>query len=209
MYCRQVDGQNSLALGAQNHVAHAHMWEEVFPLLDVHFLQLVPQHLYEQFLDNVLSALEMAGHFSLLGKQLTQYILLFFPKSTRRFRAQRYADRVIMPTISCLHKCTNLEELYLEKADAPVVTTYLLAHVLKFMNHLKIVALPKQCDDDVASILGINCPKLESVVLTGANVTNVGLSWLLCCRNLHTVIMQGQLRKPIALNFGISGKFFF
>ena len=107
------------------------------------------------------------------------------------FRAQRYADRVLMPTICCLHKCTNIEELYLEKADSPSITTYLLAHILKFTNHLKVLALPKQCDDDVASIMGINCPKLESVILTGTSVTNVGLSWLLCCKSLHTVIMPG------------------
>ena len=84
-------------------------------------------------------------------------------------------------------------KLYLERADGPGVTTYLLAHILKFLNGLRVLTLPKQCDDDVASILGINCPKLESVVLTGTGVTNVGLSWLLCCRNLHTIIMPGQL----------------
>ena len=50
-----------------------------------------------------------------------------------------------------------------------------------------------QCDDDVASIVGLNCPRLEGIVLTGTNVTNVGLSWLLCCRNLHTIIMQVRL----------------
>lgn len=37
-------------------------------------------------------------------------------------------------------------------------------------------------DDDVASIIGINCPRLESLVITGTNVTNSGLSWFLCCR---------------------------
>ena len=50
-----------------------------------------------------------------------------------------------------------------------------------------------QCDDDVASIVGLNCPRLEGIVLTGTNVTNVGLSWLLCCRNLHTIIMQVRM----------------
>lgn len=167
------------------------MWEAVFPLLDQHFFQLVPGHLYEQFLDHVLCALEVAGHYDYVGKQLMQYIILFFPKHTRRFRAQRYVDRVLMPTISCLIKCSQIEELYLEKADSPAITTYLLAHILKFMNRLRVLALPKQCDDDVASIVGINCPKLESVVLTGTAITNVGLSWLLCCRKLHTIIMQG------------------
>ena len=96
-----------------------------------------------------------------------------------------------MPTICCLHRCTNIEELYLEKADSPAITTYLLAHILKFLNHLKVLALPKQCDDDVASCVGINCPKLESIVLTGTNVSNVGLSWLVCCRQLHSVIIPG------------------
>lgn len=170
------------------------MWEEVFPLLDQHFFQLVPSHMYEQFLDSVLCALEVAGHFDNVGKQLTQYVILFFPKHMRRFRAQqRYNDRVMIPTICCLNKCSNLEELYLEKADSPNISTYLLAHILKFMNQLKVLSLPKQCDDDVASIIGINCPKLESIVLTGANMSNLGMSFLLCCKQLHTVIMQGEL----------------
>ena len=57
-----------------------------------------------------------------------------------------------------------------------------------------------QCDDDVASIVGLNCPRLEGIVLTGTNVTNVGLSWLLCCRNLHTIIMQVRLNpSPLVL----------
>ena len=57
-----------------------------------------------------------------------------------------------------------------------------------------------QCDDDVASIVGLNCPRLEGIVLTGTNVTNVGLSWLLCCRNLHTIIMQARLNpSPLVL----------
>ena len=93
-----------------------------------------------------------------------------------------------MPTICCLHKCNNLEELYIEKADSPAITTYLLAHTLKHLNGVRVLALPKQCDDDVASIIGINCPRLESVVLTGTNVTNTGLSWLLCCRSVLLII---------------------
>ena len=56
---------------------------------------------------------------------------------------------------------------------------------------LRVLALPKQCDDDVASVVGLNCPKLECIILTGTAVTNVGLSWLLCCRQLHTLIMPG------------------
>ena len=87
-----------------------------------------------------------------------------------------------MPTICCLYKCSNMEELYLEKADSGAITTYLLAHTLKHLNNLRVLALPKQCDDDVASIIGINCPRLESLILTGTNVTNTGLSWFLCCR---------------------------
>ena len=114
----------------------------------------------------------------------------------------RYNDRVLMPTICCLYKCSNLEELYLEMADSPAITTYLLAHTLKHLNCVRVLALPKQCnnspaldpncimviliitagDDDVASIIGINCPRLESLVITGTNVTNSGLSWFLCCR---------------------------
>lgn len=98
----------------------------------------------------------------------------------------------MMPTISCLHKCIHIEELYLEKAESPGVTTYLLAHILKFTREVKVLSLPKQCDDDVVSIIGINCKKLESIVLTDTNVTNAGLSWLLCCKSLHMVIMPGE-----------------
>jgi len=179
------------------------MWDEVFPLLDQHFFQLIPVHMYECFLDQVLCALEVAGHYDTIGKQLMQYITLFFPRHIKRFRAQRYADRVLIPSICCLHKSTALEELYLEKADSVAITTYLLAHTLKHLNNLRVLALPKQCDDDVASIIGINCPRLESIVITGTNLTNTGLSWLLCCRNLHTVIMpgffQGITPKGVAL----------
>ena len=65
------------------------MWDAVFPLLDAHFLQLIPTHLYEQFLDNVLSSLEVAGHYDANGKALMQYIILFFPKSSmRRFKVK-------------------------------------------------------------------------------------------------------------------------
>merc|ERR1711863_63481 len=95
-----------------------------------------------------------------------------------------------MPTICCLHKCVNLEELYLEKADSSGITSYLLAHILKFLIRLRVLALPKQCDDDVASVIGLNCPKLECIILTGTSVTNQGLSWLLCCRQLHTVLFH-------------------
>ena len=110
----------------------------------------------------------------------------------RRFKARRcYKDRVLMPTINCLLQCVNLEELYLEKADSPAITTYLLAHILKSLTRLRVLALPKQSDDDVASVVGLNCPKLECIILTGTAVTNVGLSWLLCCRQLHTLIMPG------------------
>ena len=39
------------------------------------------------------------------------------------------------------------------------ITTYLLAHTLKHLNQVRVLSLPKQCDDDVASIIGINCPR--------------------------------------------------
>ena len=39
------------------------------------------------------------------------------------------------------------------------ITTYLLAHTLKHLNQIRVLSLPKQCDDDVASIIGINCPR--------------------------------------------------
>jgi len=31
--------------------------------------------------------------------------------------------------------------------------------VLQHLNNIRVLALPKQCDDDVASIIGINCPR--------------------------------------------------
>lgn len=70
------------------------MWEEAFPLLDQHFFQLVPAHLYEQFLDDVLRALQFASSFDQTGQQLTQYIILFFPREMKRYRAQKYMDKV-------------------------------------------------------------------------------------------------------------------
>ena len=54
------------------------LWEDVFPLLDTNFLSLVPCHLYEEFLDNVLCALEVAGHYDSNGKNLMQYVITFF-----------------------------------------------------------------------------------------------------------------------------------
>lgn len=54
------------------------VWEDVFPLLDTNFLSLVPCHLYEEFLDNVLCALEVAGHYDSNGKNLMQYVITFF-----------------------------------------------------------------------------------------------------------------------------------
>ena len=157
------------------------------------FYSLVPCHLYAEFLDNVLCALEVAAHYDSNGKNLMQYVILFFPpRSMRSFKLRRcYKDRVLMPTISCLHKCVSLEELYLEKAESPAITTYLLAHIIKFLNRIRVLALPKQCDDDVASVIGLNCPKLECVILTGTSVTNGGLSWLMCCRQLNTLIIPG------------------
>ena len=53
------------------------LWEDVFPLLDTNFLSLVPCHLYEEFLDNVLCALEEAGHYDSNGKNLMQYVITF------------------------------------------------------------------------------------------------------------------------------------
>lgn len=147
-------------------------------------------------------ALEIAGRFDATGGQLPEYIYLFLPRCISRFRAQRYCDRVLIPTITCL-KCTpNLEELYLQKADSPAVTPYLLAYVLKSLGRLRVVALPRQSDDDVVAALGNNCPRLEAAVLTGTAVTNLGLAWLLCCRRLHTVVLRqapGVSPKGVAL----------
>ena len=78
------------------------MWEAVFPLLDAHFLQLVPAHLYEQFLDNVLSSLEVAGHYDANGKALMQYIILFFPKSSmRRFKVKKQYHPYQLCSLCC------------------------------------------------------------------------------------------------------------
>ena len=70
-----------------------------------------------------------------------RYVIFFFPpNSMRRFKARRcYKDRVLMPTICCLRQCVNLEELYLEKADSPAITTYLLAHILKFLTRNELI----------------------------------------------------------------------
>ena len=45
------------------------LWEAVFPSLDSHFLRLIPNHLYEEFLDNVLCALEVACHYDATGEE--------------------------------------------------------------------------------------------------------------------------------------------
>ena len=64
--------------GANSHIdtvaINESLWENVFPLLDAHFLSLVPCHLYEEFLDNFLCALEVAGHYDSTGKNLMQYV---------------------------------------------------------------------------------------------------------------------------------------
>ena len=36
--------------------------------------------------------------------------------------------------------------------------------------------------------------KMASVLCIPCSVTNLGLSWLLCCRKLHTVIMKGNFQ---------------
>jgi len=171
------------------------LWEAVFPSLDSHFLRLVPSHLYEEFLDHVLSSLEVASHYDSTGRGLLQYVVLFFPRQMKRFKVKRcYKDRVLLPTVCCLHRCVNLEELYLESADSATISTYLLSHILKYTSGLRVVSLPKQADDDVLSVVGMNCRQLETIVLTSTSVSNLGLSWLLCCRKLHTVIMKGYLQ---------------
>ena len=64
---------------------------------------------------------------------------------------------------------------------------------LRKKSHTRHLCVPP----DVASVIGLNCPKLECIILTGTSVTNQGLSWLLCCRQLHTVIMPGFLQGNI------------
>ena len=161
---------------------------QVFPLLDQHFFQLIPVHMYECFLDQVapmpkpqvqhrdivLGALCAWGgrplwhhwkaahavHHPVLPKT---YQEVQSPEICRQgwyhksFKWNAGKQQVLIPSICCLHKSTALEELYLEKADSAAITTYLLAHTLKHLNNLRVLALPKQCDDDVASIIGISC----------------------------------------------------
>ena len=114
--------------------------------------------------------------------------------------------------ILTLPLCTNLTELYMERADQSVITQGILCHILKYLRRLKALALPKQCNDSVIAVVGQNCPLLESIVLNDTGVTNtgnlpknlkfyllilqldllicfLGIAWLLCCRRLHTVIM--------------------
>ena len=61
-----------------------------------------------------------------------------------------------MPTICCLYKCSNMEELYLEKADSSAITTYLLAHTLKHLNNVRVLALPKQCNIHKSDVFSLN-----------------------------------------------------
>ena len=65
------------------------LWESVFPLLDAHFLRLVPGHHYETFLDHVLCALEVASHYDAAGRGLLQYVVLFLPRHMARFKVKR------------------------------------------------------------------------------------------------------------------------
>ena len=69
------------------------LWEAVFPSLDSHFLRLIPVHHYEHFLDNVLSALEVACHYDENGRALMQYVVLFFPKQMKKFKLKRYKSQ--------------------------------------------------------------------------------------------------------------------
>ena len=97
--------------------------------------------------------------------------------------------QVTIAAILTLPLCTNLMELYMEKADQSVITQGILCHILKYLRRLKALALPKQCNDSVIAVVGQNCPNLESIVLNDTGVSNTGIAWLLCCRQLHTVIM--------------------
>ena len=48
-----AQAQALAANGMHDSLVHESTWDEVFPLLDAHFFQLVPAHLYERFLDHV------------------------------------------------------------------------------------------------------------------------------------------------------------
>lgn len=100
-----------------------------------------------------------------------------------------YPPKVTIAAILTLPLCTNLTELYMERAGQSVITQGILCHILKYLRNLKSLALPKQCNDSVIAVVGQNCPELECIVLNDAGVTNTGIAWLLCCRKLHTIIM--------------------
>ncbi len=54
--------------------------------------------------------------------------------------------------------------------DADSHTIRMCGNVIVFgwqhLNNIRVLALPKQCDDDVASIIGINCPRCLLLFLT-------------------------------------------
>lgn len=64
----------------------------------------------------------------------------------------------------------------MERADQSVITQGILCHILKYLRRLKVLALPKQCNDSVIAVVGQNCPNLESIVLNDTGVTNTGQS---------------------------------
>ena len=49
--------------GMNDSLVHESTWDEVFPLLDAHFFQLVPAHLYEQFLNHVSHLNRILGRY--------------------------------------------------------------------------------------------------------------------------------------------------
>ena len=63
----------------------------------------------------------------------------------------------------------------MERADQSVITQGILCHILKYLRRLKVLALPKQCNDSVIAVVGQNCPNLESIVLNDTGVTNTGM----------------------------------
>lgn len=95
--------------------------------------------------------------------------------------------KVTIAAILTLPLCTNLTELYMERADQSVITQGILCHILKYLRRLKALALPKQCNDSVIAVVGQNCPLLESIVLNDTGVTNTGINDLIVltyCYNL-------------------------
>nr|CAH0098525.1 unnamed protein product [Daphnia galeata] len=149
----------------------------------------IPSNLVDDFVVQMLNTIDVVYEQSRVGRQLLVYVGSFIPRNLRILVMPLCLEQVTIAAILTLPLCTNLTELYMERADQSVITQGILCHILKYLRRLKVLALPKQCNDSVIAVVGQNCPSLENIVLNDTGVTNTGIAWLLCCRHLHTVIM--------------------